>query len=924
MANPLYDPDKQLSSDDSALPNFIDVEMDDLDPEASLELEGELVVDDEGNVVKEEASLTVMESTFHENLAARLDKKVLDEIGTTLLELIEEDEESRRDWYERMKRGVESLGIYSATMQDVSEKVEGITKINHPLIMEAVTQFQARAMAELMPSKGPVKAGVIAEATTERIRQAERVQNFMNYQLTVEDRDYYDERDQMLYMLPLTGSEFDKQYYCPIEEKVTSVWVRCDDFIVNNKARSLKKAPRRTHVLHYCKDEYEDLVEAGLYVQANVEEVGADEDADNPTTKALLDVDEAGNVTVGADEYEYKFYECHTRYSLPGEVDGGKSLPYRITIDSQSGSVLGIYRNWKENDSKKRERCMFTHKKFLPGFGLYGFGLLHVLGSLGEAATQILNILLDSGAYASLQGGFKSKDAKLDGDIELVPGQWTNTEMTAEELGKAFYTPPFKEPSPTLFNLLGQINELGRRFASTTEVMVGDAGTSGPVGNVVAQIEQGSKVYSGIHRRLHKAFGDEFINIAELNGEHLPEAYPFQLAGVEDSILREDFDERIDILPVSDPNIFSSAQRLAMAQTAVDMAAKFPQLNPDLRGAVIEVLKAMHFPEPEKLFPLPPDPTQLPRLDPVSEGSMVQLGKPIRAFIDQNHGAHIMVHQAQIAMLQQSQPDKVVGMQAHLSEHLAMQQFQQFQQAMQQQMMQMQQQAAMMGQMMPPAPPPAMDWQTEQGINLDPMQENAIAAAAASAAQQIMQQLQAMSPEAQKAQEQQAKEQSAIQVANINRQTAVQVATINAQAKTAEAQAEAQAEAARAIVEKEMNNAKMMLEKFGMMLEDRRKRDEAAMNYRLERELLLMKLKAEQDAVVREQMTARLTEIDAKMSEPEEKDDDAEEGQMMQQMMQQFSASMEAIVDKLNQPKRIVTDKSGKPIGVEPVQNGAV
>jgi hypothetical protein len=936
-STPIYDPEKQATGDISVeLPDFFEVDLDEEgDVDAMMESTGGVTIDPEtGAVIAEEETTTLIASDHETNLAELIDEKELDEIGGKLAELIEADDESRAQWYERIKRGIENLGIYGANGEDVSEKTEGVTRITHPLIMEAVTQFQARAMSELLPSKGPVKVGVLTgEVSQELLEQAERVQHYMNYQLTVEDRDYYDEREQMLYMLSLTGSEFDKQYYCPIEEKVRSVWIRCDDFIVNNNARSLKKAPRRTHVLHYSKDEYDDLVAHGLYMEQELE--AAPPDHDNPVTTALVKIDE-GSEASGDELEELCFYECHTRLTLPEGIDGGKSAPYIITLDKGSGKVLAIYRNWKPTDPKRKERSRFTHKKYLPGFGFYGFGLLHVIGTLGEAATQILNILLDSGAYSSLQGGFKSKDAKLNGDIELVPGQWTDTEMTAEELAKAFYTPPFKEPSQVLTQVLGTLTSLGQRFASTTEVMVGDAGTSGPVGNVVAQIEQGSKVFSGIHRRLHKAFGDEFMHIAELNGEHLPDAYPFKMKGKSDAVLRADFDDRIDVIPVSDPNIFSSAQRIAMAQTALDIAGKFPQLNPDVRGAVIEMLTAMNFPDPERLFPAPPDPSQIPRMDPITEGAQMGLGKPVKAFIDQNHQAHITVHQAQIAMLQQSQPEKIGPVAAHMSEHIAMdmfnqlhQQMMQAQQQQAQQMMQAQQaqaQQMMMQGMTPPMPqqppPPAhpgMDWQKMEGINLDPAQENMIALQAASAAQQILAQLQQQNdPEAAKQAEQQAKMQVSLQEAQIAAQSSEKVATINAQAKIQEATIRAQSDIQNSTIDAKMNEAKLAMMKFEAMLEDRRKREEVATTLRMERELLVMKLQNEQDMAARQQMESRLTDMDARMTE-EPEDDDREESGNMRQMLAAFQTAMSEVVDKLNQPKRIVMDAAGRPVGVEPV-----
>ena len=855
-ANPSFLPslDKQLSPEDTDLPDFIDVNIDDgesdeyeYDPET-----GEL------EVMDLEAVTMSKEMAFDANLADHIDEKELSKLGGKLKELVDADDESRQGWYKRLKRGLDNLGIYDQTGEDVSDKTMGVTRITHPLLMEAATQFQSRAFAELFPSKGPVKAAIIGEDTTEeKFEQGQRVERFMNYQLTVEDRDYYDERDQMLYMLPFTGSEFDKRYYCPVEERNVSAWVRCDDFIVNAKARSLRKAPRLTHVLRYTEDEFENLVAAGSYRKI---ELSDSEDDENEVRGTIIKMDEAeGTATVeDEDSQEHAFYEVHTRWEMPDDIDSGASLPYVITIEKDTGEVVSIKRNWKETDSKKKARLWFSHKKFLPGFGFYGFGLLHVIGSLGDAATEIMNILIDSGAYASLQGGFKSKDAKLSGDIELTPGQWTDTEMTAEELSKAFYTPPFKEPSQTLFTLLGQITSIGQRFASTTEVMTGTAGTSGPVGNIVAQIEQGSKVFSGIHRRLHKAIGDELMQLAELNGETLPDAYPFTYNGKEESILRQDFDDRIDILPVSDPNIFSAAQRLAMAQTAVQTISQYPSLQSDLRGAVVDMLKAMHFPNPEKYFPLPPE---AKRCDPVTEGVLATLGKPIKAFIEQDHPSHIAVHQLQIAQFQQSSPPAASGMQAHLQEHMAMMAYMQLQQAtaqqMQQQMAQLQQavqmgqvdpmQAQQIAQQMQSAQVPAFDWNAQAAQTLPVELENQIAKQAAQAAQQMLQQMQ---PPQQQAD-------TSVEVAKINAETTIKKAEMDnagrVQSATLQAQGFASAEDIKAkvahlnkLVDEKVATMEAALKRYEIVMTDDRERDSTSAELLMERQIA--RENAERDA----------------------------------------------------------------------------
>lgn len=659
---------------------------------------------------------------FEANLAELLEEDALTEMGTNLLELVKVDIESRKDWYEKLKKGLERLGIYDPD----SDAETGITKVSHPMLMEAATQFQARAMTELLPPGGPVKSTIEGEEDEEIQAQAKRVERYMNYQLTIEDRTYYDERDQMLFLLPFTGSEFDKQFYDHATERVLSRWVRCDDFIVPYNCKTLEAAPRYTHAIRMNGDSLRGKMASGFYIDCDLSEPTDTDQSQAPLTEKLQNLDGQEKPQLLDVDKEYTLYEIHVDYDVSLDGVEGSIKPYTITVDSELGKVLSIYRNWRESDRLKRKRVWFSHKKFLPGFGFYGFGLLHAIGNLGDAASEILRILIDSGAFATLQGGFKSIDAKIKGDVTLTPGEWVDTEMTFEELEKAFYTPPWKEPSPTLEKLLGVLVESGQKFASTTETMTGDAATTGPVGTMVAQIEQGSKVFSGIHKRLHKAFGDEFIHIAELNGQFLPDSYPYRMASRDQHVLRQDFDDRIDIVPVSDPNIFSSAQRIAMMQAALQMATQLPDLG-DRAEAARQLLTAMRFPNPERIFPKR---TQAERADPLSEGSIMLMGRPIRAYVDQDHPSHITVHMGQMqGMLPQYQP----LMQAHIAEHMAMEQFKKF---------------ATMG---IPLPPLKWDAEAKQPMMpaLPPQLEAQIAVMAAQAMQKIMAELaqqQAMQP----------------------------------------------------------------------------------------------------------------------------------------------------------------------------------
>ena len=676
---------------------------------------------------------------FGSNLAAIMDEEASDEMGSAILEMVKVDIEARRPWYEKLKRGMERLGIYDPD----SALATGIAKVSHPLLLEAATQFQARAMTELLPSGGPVKTTPVGLETTESVAQGMRVEKYMNYQLMVEDRDYYDERDQMLFLLPFTGSEFDKQYFDAGTGHVVSRWVRCDDFVVPYNTKNLREASRYTHIIRMTGAALRAKMASGMYFDVDLGEPVDTDASAAPLTVKLNELDGQEKTTTLDDDKEYVLYETHLDYDVVG-LEEASQLPFVATIDSDTGKLLGLYRNWREVDPLKQKRIWFTHKKFLPGFGFYGFGLLHCIGNLGDAASEILQILIDSGAFATLQGGFKSIDAKMKGDVILQPGVWNDTEMTAEELSRAFYTPPWKEPSQVLENLLGTLVSAGQKFASTTETMTGDAATTGPVGTMVAQIEQGSKVFSGIHKRLHKAFGDEFIHIAELNGENLPEAYPYRMSDDTQYVLRADFDSRIDVIPVSDPNIFSSAQRIAMSQAALQLANQLPDLG-DRREAAVQLLTAMRFPNPEKIFPKP---QEAERADPLSEGSLLLMGRPIKAYVDQDHPSHISVHMGQMQGLpQQNQP----LMQAHLFEHMAMEQYKKF---------------ASMG-----LPLPALDWGAEKKEpmmpQMSPEQENQLAVASAQAMKQILDEAQAKAaqeeaakngPQADPAQQAQAKQ----------------------------------------------------------------------------------------------------------------------------------------------------------------------
>lgn len=703
---------------------------------------------------------------FDANIAESLSDELLKEIGIELADAVEEDFNTRKPHYEKFVDGLTALGI-NFDAESIKSKVFG--SVNHPLLIEAATQFQARAMAELFPPDGPVKTRILGKSNPELDEQALRVQDYLNYLLVYKDRAYYDECEQKLFVLPFTGSEFDKQYKDEATGQIVSRWVRYDDFVVNYGETSLATCGRYTHILHKPLSEIKKLQASKIYRACELSEDDTTETSEIKDKIASIDGIEVTTEDKSA-QVKRDVFEIHVNYAIEG-IEDGEEAPYIITIDRDTKKVFAIRRNWREEDTYRQKRVWFTHKKFLPGFGFYGFGLFHTIGGLGETATKIIQILLDAGAFAAVQGGFRTKDAKTGSNIELTPGVYKEIDSTAEELQKSFFTPNFREPSSTLFNLLGALQELGRRFASTTEVMVGDAATTGPVGTTVALQEQGSKVYSGIHKRIHKSVGDELINLSDLCYEELNESeYPYDVNGVEKTIFKEDFDGRVDIIPVSDPNITSNAQRIALAQAVFQIATQMPDIA-DRREAAISLLRAMRAPQLEKIFP---EPQKAVRADPVTETSLAALGRPIQAFLDQDHKAHIAVHMGAIQM-QMVMPQMVPVLQAHIAEHVAMDLFVTLQQQMQ-------------------VPMPPVNWGAAKSEpmaqSIPPQAEAMIAVQAAQIMQQMMaQQAQAMAQQ-QAAQGQgggQPPEQDkSLEIAAMNAQTQQQLAAQKAQMKQQE------------------------------------------------------------------------------------------------------------------------------------------
>lgn len=612
------------------------------------------------------------------NLALYLRDTDLSTIAAQVDEWVTADEAARVDWFNRLADGLQLMGVVPS--KDFTGVLRIADKVSHPLIAEAVTQFQARAISELVPSTGPAKPKVLGATSKEREEQGERVADFINYQLMVEDPDWFPETDQMLGILSRSGSQFKKVGINPLNGKVESRWIRGQYLLVPYGATSLEQAPRFTHLVPISQNDMRKYQASGFYREVELGRPSADS---KPTNNLETRTDEAqGQVNTQSmllDDADHVAMECYCNLDLPGfeDVDEegeptGIHLPYIVTVDRDSKQVLGIRRNWEEEDPLRNKEVPIVHYPYLPGDGFYSYGLIHMIGGLGAAGSVLLKIIIIGAAFSSFQGGYKSADARLGSDDELEFGVYKDVDLTAAELDKAFFTPDFKGPSEAIFKILGAIEDGGRRFASTADSMVGDATNTGPVGTTVALIEQGSKVFSAIHKRLHIAQGRELQLIAKLNGKNIPEGgYPFDVEGASRTVYAEDFDSRIDVVPVSDPNIFSSTQRISIAQAVIARSDANPGMY-KRRRAELNFLKAMRTPDAEALLL---DPSKMLRRDPISENGMLMVSRSIKAFQDQLHDAHIAVHMDLVHRLEAEKhplAQQVIPMiLAHVGEHTA-------------------------------------------------------------------------------------------------------------------------------------------------------------------------------------------------------------------------------------------------------------
>ena len=571
---------------------------------------------------------------WYGNLAEDIEEEVLQEIGADVVDNFIADKDSRADWESMFERGFDLLGL---KVEDGTEPFQGACTAVHPLLIESAVKFQAKASSELFPPNGPVKANILGNSTPDKEMQANRVQNFMNYQLTEQMPEYFDEFEKMLFHLPLIGSAFKKVYYSSVLKRPVSEFIPIDQFYVSYFASDLRSAERSTHIIYKSAVEYQRDIAAGAYRDLNI---GMPSQFNVSSFTEKMD-----NILGLSPSYEndpqYVLLEQHCYLNLEHDDE---SLPYIVTVEEKTQQVLSIRRNYKQDDPTKEKQNHFVHYKFVPGFGFYGLGLIHFLGNLTMTATAAMRSLVDAGQFANLPGGFKAKGVRMVNENDPIsPGEFKEVEAIGVDLSKAIVPLPYKEPSSTLFQMLNFVATAGQKFADSTEQVISDAASYGPVGTTMALLEASSKFFSSIHKRLHKSQKDEFRILARIDYDYLPAEYPYDVPFESRNIFKQDFDGRVDIIPVSDPNIPSNAHRMMLANMALQMAQQSPPGMFNLEALNRTILNAANMPNMEEILPPKLQPQQL---DPVSDIMAATKGIPIAAFPGQNHDAHIQVKMA--------------------------------------------------------------------------------------------------------------------------------------------------------------------------------------------------------------------------------------------------------------------------------------
>jgi hypothetical protein len=611
---------------------------------------------------------------FHDNLAEHMDARDLGALGHELLDDFESDSRSREDWEQTYKKGLDLLGL---KIEDRSSPWPGACGVFHPILSEAAVRFQSQAIMETFPAGGPVKTKIIGRVTPERERQALRVKEDLNYILTEKMSEYRGEHERMLFALPLAGAAFKKVYFDPTLGRPTSIYVPAEDFVAPYGASDLQTANRYTHIMRKHPNEIRKLQVMGFYRDVDLSEPVPDRNEIQRTKDKL-----SGEEQIDTDD-RHMLLEVHVDLDLPGYEDVGKdgeptgiALPYVVTVERSTGVILSIYRNWKQDDNLKLKRQHFVQYGYIPGFGFYPFGLIHLIGGIAKSATSILRQLVDAGTLANLPAGLKSRGLRIKGDsTPLMPGEFRDVDISSGAIKDNITFLPYKEPSQVLASLLGSLVEEGRRFASIADLQIGDANQSAPVGTTLALMERAMKVMSAVQARLHASMKQELDLLVDIISVHMKGDYEYETdIG---ATRTDDYDGRIDVIPVTDPNAASLSQRVVQYQAALQLAAQAPQMY-DLPELHRQMLTVLGIQDPGKIIP---NTDEKKPMDPVSENMAILSGKPVKAFLYQDHEAHIQVH---MAAMQDPKIQQLVGQSpqasmiqaaamAHIAEHIGFQ-----------------------------------------------------------------------------------------------------------------------------------------------------------------------------------------------------------------------------------------------------------
>ena len=605
---------------------------------------------------------------FYMNLAEEMPDRELSRIAGDLMSEFDSNKAGRQEWEDAYANGLELLGF---SYEERAQPFRGASGVTHPLLAEAATQFQAQAFNELLPASGPVRTAVLGAETREKEQQAVRVKQFMNYYITNVMEEYTPELDQMLFFLPLAGSTFKKVYYDETKGRAVSKFVPAEHLVVPYETSDLESCPNITQVLRMSLNDLRKKQVSGFYLDIPVLPSQGD------SSSVDDEIQRIDGVTPSQIDYDCTILECHVDLDLEGyeeeDEDGeatGIKIPYVVTISQDNGQILSIRRNYREEDENKKKIQYFVHYKFLPGFGFYGLGLIHTIGGLSRTATAALRQLIDAGTLSNLPAGFKARGLRIrDDDEPLQPGEFRDVDAPGGAIRDSLMPLPFKGPDQTLFNLLGFVVQAGQRFAQITDMKIGDGNENAAVGTTVALLEQGARVMSAVHKRLHYAMRIEFKMLARVMSESLPQEYPYSVEGAESAVMASDFDDKIDVVPVSDPNMFSQAQRIALAQTKLQLAGAAPELH-NMYEVYKDMYEALGVKDIDRVMKSIPDEEPTPK-DPAQENIDAMDMVPLQAFEGQEHEAHIMAHMVfGSTPLVAGMPAIAMALQKHIMEHV--------------------------------------------------------------------------------------------------------------------------------------------------------------------------------------------------------------------------------------------------------------